>query len=122
MNRRATGGGRQTGGVGREVVATQPVESAIVQEIFEGGLGVIFQRQRFYARYPVEMDVAVKFPKKLLGKGVNIGEGGIAVQLPEKIEVAPDEFVHISFAFPASDEKFEDSAKLAWMNNDLQAA
>src|SRR5205085_1450270 len=29
---------------------------------------------------------------------------------------------HISFTFPASDEKFEAAAKVAWMNNDLQAA
>ena len=108
--------------VGASVVLTKPVNLRMVKQYLQDAMRVIFQRQRFYARYPVDMDVAVKFPKKLQGKGVNIGEGGIAVQLPEKIEVAPDEFVHISLAFPASDEKFEASAKLAWMNNDLQAA
>jgi hypothetical protein len=108
--------------VGASVVLRKPVDLRTVRQYLQDAMRVIFQRQRFYARYPVDMDVVVKFPKRLQGKGKDLGEGGIALQLPERIELGPDELAHISFTFPGSDEKFEASAKLAWINNDMQAA
>src|SRR5439155_23588536 len=63
-----------------------------------------------------------KIPRNRKGKCVYIYVGCIEVQLPENIELATVELLHIAFAFPASDEIFEASAKLAWMNNDRQAA
>jgi len=108
--------------VGASVVLTKPVQLKTVRQYLQDAMRVIFQHQRFYARYPVDMDVVITFPKKLQSKAVNLGEGGIALQLPEKIELGPDELARISFAFPESDERFEASAKLAWLNNDRQAA
>src|SRR5438270_5023052 len=108
--------------VGASVVLTKPLDVKTARKYLQDAIRVIFQRQRIYARHPVEMEVLVSLTQKVQAKAINLGEGGIALQLAERIEVSRDESVRLSFDLPPSGEKFETSAKLAWMNNDLQAA
>src|SRR5438874_11016928 len=73
--------------VGASVVLTKTVQPKTVRQYLQDAMRVIFQRQRFYARYPVDMDVVITFLKKLHSKAVNLGGGDITVTVPVKIEL-----------------------------------
>lgn len=85
---------------------------------------VIVERQRHYNRHPLDIGVLLAGEAKqweLEARSLNLSEGGIRLQLPRRPEFDSAGGVRISFELPDGGGKLEIPARLAWINNDLQA-
>jgi hypothetical protein len=111
-------------GFGTNVILSKPLTPEQAERCLRDAMTVMQERHRHYARYPLEMDVLLACPAQkwqLSARSIALGEGGIGLQLPQKIELGIQDVVGISFQLPQSHDKFELSANLAWTNNDMQA-
>jgi DNA-binding response OmpR family regulator len=110
--------------LGKHVLLTPPFSVTQMEEHLRAALPIIHERHRNYDRLPVGVEVQIICEEKNWGLdaiSLNLSEGGIAVQLPQRIHLELEEAVRISFELPEHGGKIEASAVLAWMNNDLHA-
>jgi len=75
-------------------------------------------------RHPMETDVLLRSDSKKLQLKTSsycIGEGGIGLQLQQRLELGTSDVVRLSFQLPGTNSNLEPSATLAYINTDLQA-
>ena len=111
-------------GFGEHVTLFKPLTSAHAEGYFRDAIKMMQERHRRYERHPVEMDVLVTCQTKnwqLSARSKALGEGGIGLQLPQKIVLEVEDIVSISFQLPETHDRFELAANLAWINNDAEA-
>jgi len=110
---------------GTHVALARPVTHELAERRLRDALPVIQERHRRYDRHPLEMDVFIACDAKnwgLTAKSVNLSEGGVAVQLPQWIDLSIEDVVRIIFQLPDEGTgQIETAASLSWINNDLQA-
>lgn len=107
---------------GKHLSLAAPFSSEQAERHIREALPIIEERHRHYDRHPIEIAVSVICEHKNWGleaRSVNLSEGGIAVQLPQMVDLGLDDVVRISFDLPEQGGKIEGPAALAWINNDL---
>lgn len=111
-----------TSDFGKHLSLAMPFRTEQVEQHFREALPIIEERHRHYDRHPISIDVSVVCPNKNWGleaKSVNLSEGGIALHLPQIVDLGIEDVVRVSFELPEAGGKIEAQASLAWINNDL---
>jgi hypothetical protein len=111
-------------GFGTHVVLSKPVTPEKAGHCLREAMQVMQERHRRYQRHHVEMDVLVTCQTKnwqLRAKSMTLGEAGMGLQLPQHVDLGSEDVVSLSFQLPESHDRFELSANLVWINNDVQA-
>jgi len=113
-----------TSAFGKHLPLTMPFSSEQAEKHLREALPIIEERHRHFDRHPIDIPVSVICEHKNWGlevRSVNLSEGGIALQLPQVVDLGIEDVVHISFELPEHGGKIEGPATLAWINNDLLA-
>lgn len=109
---------------GANVIMPKPLAATQAKQFLHDAIEVIRKRHRQYVRHPMETDVLlVSETKKLQVKTRSycIGEGGMGLQLQQRLELGTSDVVRLSFQLPGTNSNLEPSATLAYINTDLQA-
>src|ERR1051326_2054778 len=113
-----------TSAFGKHLPLAMPFSSDQAERHLREALPIIEERHRHFDRHPIDMQVSVICEHKNWGlevRSVNLSEGGIALQLPQMVDLGIEDVVHISFELPEHGGKIEGPATLALINNDLLA-
>ena len=111
-------------GLGSNVNLPKPLTPQMAQQHLRDAVQLMQERRRQYDRHTVEIDVLVTCDSKnweVRAKSMALGEGGMGVQLPQRIDLGPEDAVRLAFQLPGTHDKFEIFANLAWIDNDMQA-
>ena len=108
---------------GASMPVCKPLSLEAVRRHLRAVLPAIAREQRRYNRYAVKMKVLLSrdAPKSMEALAVNLSEGGILLQLRERIDPAPKETLSLSFSLPWTSEMLELQGHLAWISSDLRA-
>ena len=109
---------------GANVILSKPLPAAKAQQFLHEAIEVIKKRHRQYVRHPVETEVLlVSEGKKLQIKtnSYSIGEGGMGLQLDDRLDLGPKDMVRLIFQLPGTNIGLEILAVMVYINTDLQA-
>jgi DNA-binding response OmpR family regulator len=109
---------------GANVILSKPLPPTKAQNFLHDAIEVIKKRHRQYVRHLMETDVLLQSDSKkpqLKTRSYCIGEGGIGLQLQQRLELGTSDVVRLSFQLPGTNSNLEPSATLAYINTDLQA-
>ena len=110
--------------VGANVIMPKPLAPTQAKQFLHDAIEVIKKRHRQYVRHPMETDVLLQSESKKLQlktRSYCVGEGGIGLQLQQRLELGTSDVVRLSFQLPGTISNLEISATLAYINTDLQA-
>jgi DNA-binding response OmpR family regulator len=109
---------------GANLIMPKPLAATQAKQFLHDAIEVIKKRHRQYVRHPMETDVLLQSESKKLQlrvKSYCIGEGGIGLQLQQRLELGNRDLVRLNFQLPGTVSNLELSATLAYINNDPQA-
>ena len=111
--------------VGANVILSKPLPAAKAQQFLHEAVEVIKKRHRQYVRHPMETEVLLVSEGKKLqikAKSYSIGEGGMGLQLQDRLDLGPKDVVRLIFQLPGTNMGQEVlSATMVYVNTDLQA-
>ena len=109
---------------GANVILSKPLPAAKAQQFLHEAVEVIKKRHRQYVRHPVETEVLLVSEGKKLQiktKSYSIGEGGMGLQLEDRLDLGPKDMVRLIFQLPGTNIGLEILAVMVYINTDLQA-
>ena len=109
---------------GANVIMPKPLAATQASRFLHDAIEVIRKRHRQYVRHPMETDVLLVSDSKKLqinAKSYSIGEGGMGLQLQERLELASRDVVRLTFQLPGTNSSLEVLATMVYINTDLQA-
>jgi len=102
--------------LGANYVLEKPLTSERLRETLRSAMNVMLRERRRHSRHPLNGTAVIWYEgnKKVIAQTVNISEGGVAVELPHKIEVGVP--VRIEFDLPG-ERHIDAKGEIAWADS-----